>query len=84
MELALVLVGLSAIFLLLGLLFVVTHLRPLSEHEVQHLAEKRRCEQVSQYFSFHSGEFSVDRRFKKRMKPTGAFYRLGGDLFRFP
>jgi len=84
MELALVLVGISAIFVLLGLFFVATHLRPLSEHEVRHLAERRRCQQVSQYFSFHSGEFSVDRQFKKRMKPTGAFYRLGEDLFRFP
>ena len=84
MELALVLVGLSAIFLLLWLIYVVTHLGPLTEDEVEHLAGKRRAQQVASYFSFHSGEISVERQFKKRMKPTGEFYDIDQDLSRFP
>jgi hypothetical protein len=84
MELALTVIALSAVFLLLGLLFVVTHLRPLRRGEVEHLARRRRDQQVSRYFSFHTGEFSVDRQFKKRMKPKGAFYRISQDLSRFP
>ena len=84
MEFAFALIGLSAIFLVLGLLFVVTHLRALREDEVEHLARKRRGQQVSRYFSFHTGEISVERQFKKRMKPTGEFYRIDQDLSRFP
>jgi hypothetical protein len=84
MELALALIGLSAIFLLLWFLFVVTHLRPLTEEEVKHLAAKRRAQQVTRYFSFLTGELSVDRQFKKSMRPTGQFYQVDIDLPRFP
>jgi DNA repair protein RadC len=84
MELALVVIALSAVFLLLVLLFVFTHLGPLTPGEVEHLAGKRRDQEISRYFSFHAGELSADRQFKKRMKPKGAFYRINEDLSRFP
>jgi len=84
MELALALIGLSAVLLLLWLIFIITHLRPLTEGEVEQLAAKRRSQQLARYFSFHMGEVSVDRRFKKRMKPRGEFYEISQDLSQFP
>ena len=84
MELALALMGLSAVLLLLWLVFIITHLRPLTEDEVELLAAKRRSQQLTRYFSFHMGEVSVDRRFKKRMKPRGQFYEISQDLSLFP
>jgi hypothetical protein len=84
MELALTVIALSAVFLLVVLLFIVTHLRPLTRGEVEHLSGKRRDQEICRYFSFHTGELSVDRQFKKSMKPTGAFYRINEDLSRFP
>lgn len=81
MEFAAVLFG---IITLIALVFVVTHLRSLTEDEVERLARKRRDTQVSRYFSFHNREVRIDREFKKRMKPTGTFCRLSEGLFGFP
>jgi hypothetical protein len=84
MELLVVLIAVCGFLLLLWLVFVVTHVRPLAEHEVERLAAKRRDQQVAKYFSFHTGERTVDKQFKKRMKPTGQFYQVDNDLRGFP
>jgi len=81
MELILVLVS---IFGFITLVFVFTHLRPLNEDEVKQLGTKRRGKQIRGYFSFVAGEFNVDKEFKKRMNPNGAFYRINEGLFGFP
>jgi hypothetical protein len=76
-----------AIVIIIGLtiiIFVSAHLRPLNESEVRRLGMKRRKKQVDRYFSFASGEVSVDREFKKRMNPNGAFYEMDEGLFEFP
>jgi len=51
--------------LLLGLLgalifFVVTHLRPLSDQEVDQVARKRRKRAADAYFSFEQKRMTVD------------------------
>jgi len=81
MELILVLVS---IFGLISIVFILTHVRPLNEDEVEQLGTKRRCRQIHRYFSFSAGEFNVDKDFKKRMNPNGTFYRINEGLFEFP
>ena len=81
MELLLVLLSVLTI---INLVFVVTHLRPLRDNEVEYLAGKRRNRRISEYFSFDRRECSVDKGFKKRMKPTGTCYQVDEQLFRFP
>lgn len=81
MDLTLVLVGILG---LIGLVFVLTHLRPLNEDELRQLGEKKREKQIREYFSFATGEFSVNKEFKKRMNPNGKFYQINESLFDFP
>jgi hypothetical protein len=81
MEVILVFVG---IFGLIGLIFVFSHLRPMTENEVEQLGIKRRNKQVRLYFSFNTGEFYVDKEFKKGMNPNGKLYRINEPLFVFP
>lgn len=72
--------------LLVGLLalFVLTHLRPLSESEVEQLASKRRQKVIRQYFAFDRREYIADRLFKKRMRPNGKYYQFNERLYTFP
>lgn len=81
MDVLAVLVGIGV---LITLAFVLGHLRPLTADEVAGLATKRRGKAVRQYFAFHGGEVTVDPEFKKRMKPTGAFYMIDEPLDQFP
>jgi hypothetical protein len=81
MEFLLVLIG---IFLFISLIFIVTHLRLLTNDEVISLGNKRRNRQIRMYFSFATREFTVNKEFKKRMNPNGTFYRINESLFGFP
>jgi len=81
MEFLLALIG---VFILISLLFVVTHLRPLTKNEVKSLSDKKRNRQIRLYFSFHIQEFTVNKEFKKQMNPNGTFYRIDENLFGFP
>lgn len=81
MEIILVLIGIVGIIFLF---FILTHLRPLTEDEVRHLGTKRRKRQIRQYFSFDKRQFSVNKEFKKRMKPSGKFYQMSERLREFP
>jgi hypothetical protein len=65
-------------------IFIVIHFRPLREEEIRALGQKRRNKQISQYFSFDSREFDVNKDFKKNMNPNGAFYQINENLFQFP
>ena len=67
-----------------SLVFVFTHLRPLSDQEKRQLAEKRRRKNIQGYFSFSTTELTVNSEFKKRMSPSGRFYRVDESLHRFP
>ena len=71
----------------IGFLFLVltlTHLWPLTFEEVRKLGTKRRDREIGIYFSFNKRERSVDTDFKKRMKPTGKFYKINDALTQFP
>lgn len=81
MEVILVFVS---IFGLIGLIFVFTHLRPMTEKEVKQLGIKRRDKQIRLYFSFNTSEFNIDKEFKERMNPNGKLYRINETLFVFP
>jgi hypothetical protein len=81
MEIALVLVSIIGIIVLV---FILTHLRPLTEDEVRELGTKRRKKQIRQYFSFDKREFTANKKFKKRMKPSGRFYQMSESLHEFP
>lgn len=81
MEFILALIG---IFGVVVLLLILTHLRPLTEEEIRQLGTKRRSKHVRRYFSFDRRQFSVNREFKRRMKPTGRFYQINRSLHVFP
>jgi hypothetical protein len=77
-------ITLISIFLLSLLLFILTHLRPLTFEEIRTLGKKRRKKKMKEYFNFKNNECSVDMNFKKRMKPTGKFYPTNELLYEFP
>lgn len=81
MEIVLALISIIGIIVIV---FISTHLRPLTEDEVSRLGTKRRGKQIRRYFSFDKREFTVNREFKKRMKPTGRFYQMIESLHKFP
>lgn len=66
------------------LVFIVTHLRPLSEKEIKILADKRRRKSIYIYFDYKKEPSSVNNDFKKKMKSKGCFYRVDELLFNFP
>lgn len=70
--------------LVVVLIFVVTHLRPLNESEVIELATKRRGKEIQKYFDCYVGQIVVNPEFKTRMNATGKFYRISDSLFEFP
>ena len=73
------------VILVIGvILFVVTHLRPLTKDELLELSFKKRGKKVREYFSFANHETTVDKTFKKRMNPNGKFYRAEQSLRHFP
>lgn len=75
------------LLLLIGccvLVFVLTHLRPLTESEVAQLARRRRKKQIQWYFSFTKREFIANRDFKKAMNPDGHFRVVAEPLFNWP
>lgn len=80
-EFILIIVG---VFFLVSTIFILTHLRPLTQEEIKSLAGKRRNNQVRFYYSFDNRELSVDREFKKRMNSSGKFYNINKTLFSFP
>lgn len=79
-----IVIVLGACAVLVAVLFVATHLRPLNEDEVKQLGRKLRSLQIKFYFTFSRGEYEVDAGFKKRMNPNGRFYRLEENLSEFP
>lgn len=63
------------------ILFIVLHLRPLKDHEVRTLGEKRRKQTVDAYFHVDSTELTVNPVFKKSLNPRGVFYRVDLPLY---
>jgi len=81
MEAALALVSILGLILVI---FILTHIRPLTEDEVKVLGTKRRGKQIHRYFSFDRSQFGANKEFKRRMKPSGKFYRVRERLHEFP
>ena len=63
------------------LLFIVLHLRPLTDHEVGSLGTKRRKRNIEAYFQLDTAERSVNSEFKKSLNPRGVFYRVDLPLY---
>lgn len=79
-----ILLGLIVLTIILLAIFIITHIRPLSQDEIKSLANNRRQKNINHYFIFKSGEYSVNKEFKSRMKPNGKFYSITEDLYDFP
>ena len=71
-------------FVSIRLIFIFTHLRPLTQDEINELADKRRSSKIGEYFSFNNGKYPVDKEFKKRMKSNGKLYPAEEKLSEFP
>ena len=65
-------------------LFIVFHLRPLTDEEVFDLAKKRRTKKVNAYYQFSQHQVSVNLEFKKAMAAEGAYYNIQANLREFP
>jgi len=72
------------VFFLVSMIFILTHLRPLTQAEIKSLAGKRRNNQVRNYYSFDNRELLADKEFKKQMNSSGKFYNVNETLFSFP
>lgn len=66
------------------ILYILTHLRPLTTSEITSLSKKKRRRRIRKYFAFNIAEFNPDKDFKKRMNPNGSFYNINETLFNFP
>ena len=78
---------LGAVILIYGLyefVFWVTHREPLTNEEIELLADRRRIREINFYYSFFSGEMNVDKNFKSRMNANGKIYRMDESLNKFP
>ncbi|WP_164926905.1 hypothetical protein [Chlorobaculum tepidum] len=73
-----------AIVLGVAAIFVLLHLRPLTDDEVRVLADRRRTKTINSYYTFDRKEYSVSAEFKKRMAANGSFYNISERLFEFP
>ncbi len=72
------------ILVIIIILFIITHIRPLNEREILKLSQKRRKSKIKEYFSFNNSEYNVDKEFKRKMKADGKFYQISKILFEFP
>jgi hypothetical protein len=81
LEFFLIVIG---IFLFIAIIFIITHLSPLTDDEIKSLADKRRKYQINNYYSFSSHEFEADKDFKKHMNANGKFYTINETLYNFP
>jgi len=70
--------------LVVVIIFILLHLRPLNPKEVLTLAEKRRKGLIRSYFSFAYYPVNVDVKFKKAMESAGRFYLITENVSTFP
>jgi len=73
-----------ALLIALVVIFIWTHLRPLTPTEVSVLASKRRNREIGAYFSFSGATLRPDLAFKRGMAPDGKFYGVRVSLHDFP
>ena len=66
------------------ILFILTHIRPLNDFELNKLGTKRRNKQIRRYFLSDRRETSVDKDFKRTMNPRGQFYHFNQSVSNFP
>lgn len=66
------------------ILFVVTHLRPLTGKGISELSHKRRQNAIRKYFVFDKRPYFVGSTVKSRMNPNGRFYEIEKTLYEFP
>src|SRR5579862_7462384 len=76
--------ALFIVVILIILVFVLAHLRQLTHEEIRFLSNKRRNQQIRQYFSFDRRKLFVNQEFKKKMNPNGKFYPRDDKLYEFP
>jgi len=67
-----------------GTLFVVTHLRPLSQLELQDMAVRRRKRAIRRYYQYSASPAQMDPEFKRRMKAKGELCAVSEPLRSFP
>ncbi len=79
-----VIVSIIIVIIVLPLLFIFTHIYPLTEKEIKSLGNKRRNHQINAYYSFNNITFTVNSEFKKDMRPVGSFHKIEENLFDFP
>jgi len=66
------------------IIFIITHLRPLNDEEINSIAIKRRNKDIQTYYAFSNNEIQANEKFKKNMKPDGKFYKMDESLYGFP
>jgi hypothetical protein len=79
-----VLLVIGTVFILFSTIFILTHLRPLTQEEINFLAEKRRKNVIRFYFDFSKNQLIPDKEFKRNMNAHGTFYDIDEPLERFP
>lgn len=65
-------------------LFVLLHVRPLTDDEIRVLADRRRTTGINSYYGFDRKEHHVNAEFKKRMAADGRLYNMSEQLLEFP
>ncbi len=61
-------------------LFIIIHLRALTDDEVKQLGIKRRNKKVEVYYSHDNVQYLADRKDKKAMPPYGSFFTVNWKL----
>jgi len=66
------------------IIFYIKHKRPLTEAEIQSLANKRKHKYVKQKYNFQLRLVSVNQVFKSSLNPKGQLYHINENLENFP
>jgi hypothetical protein len=64
--------------------FIATHMGPLNEDQIVHLATQRRNRYLANYFDFFRYEPAVNAKFKSNLKADGKFYNIKVPLAEWP
>jgi DNA repair protein RadC len=72
------------VFVATILIFVFLHIRPMTELEINILAQKQRNVAINRYYKFAATNVIADQQFKKNMNAAGTFYNISVTLSEFP
>jgi len=83
-EKAMILFIILSLWLLIEILFYLTHKNPLNDLQIEKLSIKRRKRYIRKNYTFHIRSTIIDSKFKSKMNSNGKLYSVNLPLPNFP